>query len=96
MRDRKEEPRQGAEKHRPAPVGSETSGFGWDVAILLILGTSLALASAAWFLVGLLQSEQQPAAPQIERAEPPSSKYEAAPVSDLSPSGRGMGRIAVN
>jgi hypothetical protein len=95
MRDLEKEQRQGAKNPRPGPVGSDSGGFGWDVAFLLILGTSLALASAAWLLVGLLQNAQQPAAPHIERPEPPSSKYEAVPVSYLSPSGKGMPRITM-
>jgi hypothetical protein len=88
MRDLKEEPREGAEKPRPSPLGSDSGGFGWDVTILLILGTSLALASAAWLLAGLLLKAQQPAPPHLDRPEvvgPPSSKYEAVPMSYLSP-----------
>jgi hypothetical protein len=63
-------------------------GMGWDVAILLILGTSLALASLAWFLVGSLMNEQQYATPRPkpnEGIEPPSSKYEARPMTYISP-----------
>jgi hypothetical protein len=69
MRDLKEEPRQGAEKPRPDPLGSDSGGFVRDVAILLILGTSLALASAAWLLVGPLLNAQQPAPPPLDRPE---------------------------
>jgi hypothetical protein len=54
MLDVKEEPRQGSKK----PTGSLPNGYPseirWDVATFLILGTSFALASVAWFLVGLL------------------------------------------
>jgi hypothetical protein len=55
MRDLKEERRQGSEKPTGPPNGYP-NGIGWGVATFLILGTSLALASAAWFLVGLLTS----------------------------------------
>jgi hypothetical protein len=86
MRDLKKEPRQGAEKPRPGPL-SYSGGLGWDVAVLLILGTSLALASVAWFLVGLLLTVEPPALPRLDRHEgirPPSSKHEAVPMSYLS------------
>jgi hypothetical protein len=64
-----------------------SGGLGWDVVILLILGSSLALASVVWFLVGLLLNAQQPAPTRLdlhEKIEPPSFKYEAAPQSYLS------------
>jgi hypothetical protein len=85
MRDLKGEPREGAEKPKPSPLGY-SGGLGWGVASLLILGTSLALASVAWFLVGLFLSTQPPAAPHLDRREgtvPPSSRREAVPVSYL-------------
>jgi hypothetical protein len=44
MRDLKEEPREGPEKSKPSPLGY-SGGLGWDVASLLILGTSLAVVS---------------------------------------------------
>jgi hypothetical protein len=56
MYDLKEEPRQGLEKRTKRLPDGYPSGIGWDIATLLILGTSLALASAAWFLVGLLMN----------------------------------------
>jgi hypothetical protein len=54
MLDVKEEPRQG-KKNQPGVLPSGyPSAIRWDVATFLILGTSFALASVAWFLVGLL------------------------------------------
>ena len=37
----------------PGPQEDIFSEIGWGVATLLILGSSLALASLAWFFVGL-------------------------------------------
>jgi hypothetical protein len=84
MRDLKGEPREGAEKPQPSPLGY-SGGLGWGVATLLILGTSLALASVAWFLVGLILSTQPPAAPRWDRHEgatPPSLEHKTVPVSN--------------
>jgi hypothetical protein len=89
MRDLKGEPGEGAEKPKPSPLGY-SGGPGWVVASLLIVGTSLALASVAWFLVGLILSTQPPAAPRFDRHEgamPPSLRQEPVPVSCLSPVG---------
>ena len=40
----------------PGPEEDVFSEIGWGVAILLILGSSLALASIAWFFVGLFMN----------------------------------------
>jgi hypothetical protein len=64
MRDLKGIPRQGPKKRTRSPFDGYSSGMGWDVAILLILGTSLALATLAWLLVGSLMNEQQSATPR--------------------------------
>jgi hypothetical protein len=56
--------------------------------VLLILGTSLALASAAWFLVGLLMNEQQPAAPRPAPDEGPPSQIRSS-ADELSRLGSG-------
>jgi hypothetical protein len=91
MRDRKGDSRQGPGKRTKGPFDGYSRGMGWDVAILLILGISLALASAAWFLVGLLLNAPQPAASTLDRPGvivSPTSKYKAVPMSYLSPSVR--------
>jgi hypothetical protein len=64
MRELKGIPRQGPEKRTRSPFDGYSSRMGWDVAILLIFGTSLALATLAWLLVGSLMNEQQSATPR--------------------------------
>jgi hypothetical protein len=78
MYDLKEEPRQGPEKRTKALPCDYRSGIGWDVATLMILGSSLALASAAWFLVGLLMNEQQPTACRPAPNERPPSEVRSS------------------
>jgi hypothetical protein len=94
MRDSNEEPRQVPEKRTKGPLDGYPSGMGSDVAILLILGTSLALASAAWFVVGLLMNTQLPGPPPREGIKPPVLLREAVPMSYLKPLGGSL-RIAV-
>jgi hypothetical protein len=97
MRDLKGEPREGAEKPKPSPLGY-SGGPGWVVASLLIVGTSLALASVAWFLVGLILSTQPPAAPRLDHHEGamrPSSRHETVPVSYRIPLTEKMKRMPI-
>jgi hypothetical protein len=78
MHDIKGDSRPGPEKRTKGPFDGYSRSMGWDVAILLVLGISLALASVAWFLVGLLLNVQQRAASPLDHPGgivPPTSKY---------------------